>query len=249
MIENIENKAINIYIDNNEKEVILPRDIKNKIKDFWINAKNKNKNLWNGEIICVSSYEHKDKEIIIIYKKTNYAHYLYDERKTLPEEYACHSLSAGALLETYDNYYVLGELSEYTSFPHCIQPCGGSVEEIDLKNNSIFRTIIREAKEELDIDLENTNEVISNNIKYINIPNKNAQTYMIFTKTKLKFSKLELEQHYKKYLKKLKNNYKKIEFNQLHFIRKDNIREQFELLNNPKREFLLELLENDCKNK
>lgn len=67
----------------------------------------------------------------------------------------CSSLVAECLLETSDNYYIVGELAENTSFPHCMQISGGSADNKDIKEGKIdvLNTIVRECKEELNIDL------------------------------------------------------------------------------------------------
>ena len=65
--------------------------------------------------MCVVEYKRDGNEIVITCKKSDYAHYLYDERIGLPQRYACNNLVAGCLLETSDNYYIVGELEENTS--------------------------------------------------------------------------------------------------------------------------------------
>lgn len=246
MIENIENKKIQINIS---KEIFeLPENIKKQISNFWNETKSKNSSLWNGKLLCVSSYRNLENKVILTCKETNYAHYLYDERIGLPNEYACHSLGAGCLLETNDRYYVLGELNENTSFPHCIQPCGGGAEIEDLKNDGIIQTIIRETKEELNIDLQDGNQFFENKIKYISLPENKLHTYMVFTKCLLKMSKSDLEEHYKNYLRNLQNNNQEVELCKLHFIKRGKAKEQLGKLKNPRREYLIELLEYDSKN-
>lgn len=247
MIENIEDKEIKVNIS--DEIFCIPEDIEKNILEFWNETKNKNPNLWNGELMYVNSYENFSNKIVISCKKTTYSHYLYDERKSIINEYACHSLSACSLLETSDNYYIVGELGEKTSFPYCIQPCGGSVEERDFENGkiNIIKTIVREAKEELNIDLQNKNQVLENKIKYISLPDDEVHTYIIFMKSLLNMTKLDVEKHYKEYLEDLKINNREVEFRKLHYIKKDNIKEQLNQLNNPKRGFLLELLDIDGK--
>ncbi len=247
MIENIEDKEIKINIS--DEMFKIPDDIKRKIIGFWNETTNRNPTLWNGNLMCVSSYESLENELVITCKKTSYAHYLYDERKDVANEYACHSLSAGCLLETSDHYYIVGELDKKTSYPRCLQPCGGIVEKSDLENGeiSIIKTISREAKEELNIDLQNRNQVLESKIKYISLPDNKVHTYIIFMKSLLKMTKLEVEEQYKKYLQDLKMNNGEVEFCKLHFIKKDNISEQLDKLNNPKRGYLIELLDADSK--
>lgn len=227
----------------------LPEKIKRKIEIFWDEAKKQTPDLWNGELMCVSSCERIGNKIEIICKKSNYSHYLYDERIGLPKEYACSSLVAGCLLETSDHYYIVGELAGNTSFPHCMQISGGSVDNDDIVNGKIdiFSTIEREVKEELNINLQNKNQVKEYEIKYMSLPNDKAHTYILFAKSLLKMSKLEMEQYYQQYLQELKETNSEIEFEKIHFIKKGEITKQLNEFGNPKREYLLNLLEMDGK--
>ena len=245
MVKNIENTKIEVNML--EEKFELPKEIQSKIHEFWKDAQTKTPDLWDGELMCVSSYERNGDMINITCKKTTYSHYLYNERIGLPMEYRCNSLASGCILETRDDYYIIGEMAENTSFPKGLQPCGGSVEKKDKENGKInvLKTIERESKEELNLNMQDKEQVISNNIKLISLPTDIINTYMIFTKCKLNMNKSEMEEHYQKYLKTLKEKNDEVEFSKIHFIKKQNVREQLEKFKNPKRKYLLELLEVD----
>lgn len=248
MIRNINNANIKVIVEN--KKIELPQEIQKNIEQHWEKAKLENLNLWNGELMCVSDCQIDEKEIVITCKKSDYAHYLYDERIGLPKEYGCSSLVAGCLLETSDNYYIVGELAENTSFPHCMQISGGSADKDDIDNSEIdiFKTIIRECEEELNIQLENKKQIKQHELKYISLPTEKVHTYIVFSKGKLKIDSTQMKKHYNEYLKYLKDNNLEIEFGKLHFIQKSNVAEELELITNPKREYLKQLLEIDSKN-
>ena len=81
-------------------------------------------------------------------------------------------------METSDGFFVIGELAEGTSFPGCLQVTGGSVDlkdeingKIDIKN-----TIVRECKEELNLDLNDNSKVSNWGIEFLSLPGNKIHT-------------------------------------------------------------------------
>lgn len=249
MIKNIEGMTIKVKIEDEQFE--LPYEIKRKVEEFWNQCILENPNLWNGELMCVGEFKREGDQIVITCKKSNYAHYLYDERIGLPKEYACSSLVAGCLLETSDNYYIVGELAENTSFPYCMQISGGNADKNDIKDGriDIFNTIIRECQEELNISLQDKQQVEHFELKYISLPSESVHTYILFAKGKLNMTRAQMQEYYEQYLKYLKENNLEVEFGKIHFIKKGKTTEELENLKNPKRNYLISLLEIDSKEK
>lgn len=249
MIKNIEGTTIKVNIE--EEQFELPEEIRIKIEKFWNQCKSETPDLWNGELMCVGECKMEGNQIIITCKKSNYAHYLYDERIGLPKEHACSSLVAGCLLETSDNYYIVGELADNTSFPHCMQISGGSADNDDIKDGriDIFNTIIRECQEELNISLQDKKQVEHFEIKYLCLPSEAVHTYILFAKGKLNMTKVQMQEYYEQYLKYLKENNLEVEFSRIHFIKKGETTEELEKFKNPKRNYLKSLLEIDSKEK
>lgn len=249
MIKNIENKKISITYE--DKAVTLPEEIKEKIKKSWQKFQNENPVLYNGDVTCVSSYETTDNEINIKCQKSDFAHYLYDERIGLPIEYSCINISAGCLLETIDGYYLIGELDEKMSYPHVLQISGGNVDKKDIKNGivDIMKTISREVMEEVNIDLYDESQVYNLKLKYIYETEKNDKPKVqIFAKANLKMTSEEVQDYYDSYFEYLKANNLEIEFGKIHLIKKSNAIEILKNMSNPKREYLLPLINSDLAN-
>lgn len=245
MINNIIEKQVEIIVKDGYFE--LPQELQNKIKDFWNKCLENNPNLWDGDVMCISECKIEKDIIIMTCQKTKYSHYLYDERVGLPKEYGCNNMAAGSLIETSDHYYVVGELAENMSYPRCMQLPGGNADNSDIKDGkiNILDTIIRETREELNINLEDESQVEKFKINYIAMPTEDVHTYVIFAKCSLKMTKEELQNHYDKYVEYLKENNLEIEFGKIHFLKKGETTEQLAALDNPKRNYLVELLEVD----
>ena len=239
-----------IKIEFKDEMIELQKDIKEQINIFWKQSKKANSSLFNGELICVSEYKEANNLIEITCKRTHYSHHLYDERVGLSKEYSCHNLVVGCLLETNDNYYIIGEMASNTSVPNCLQIPGGNVDNTDIREErvDILNALIRECKEEVNINLEDKNMVESFKLKYISLPNEISNAYLIIAKGKLRMTKKEMIEYYKEYLKYLKDNNLEIEFANLHFINKKKAREELDRLKNPKRSYLEDLLEIDSNN-
>ena len=199
--------------------------------------------------MLVDKFEIKNTQLTISCRKSNYSHYLYDERNILPKKYACSSLVAGSLLETSDNYYIIGELDESTSYPHCMQVSGGSVDNNDIIDGKIdiFNTIIRETEEELNINLQDKKQVEYFELAYVSLPSEYIHTYIILAKGKINMTKVQMQEYYEQYLKKLKANNLEIEFRKIHFIKKDKTTEELKNIKLPKRNYLIDLFKIDSK--
>lgn len=249
MIYDIKNKKMKVIAKD---EIIkLPNDLKEKIKENFQLMKNGGANIWNGKVICVTKCDVTENEVEIICNKSDYAHYLYGERIGCTKEYECKNLSAGCLLETIDGYYVLGELDDNTSYPTMLQVTGGGIDFKDIESGIILpeKTIVREALEELNIDLDNKDLILDNKLSYIYVSEENEQPgVQIFSKAIIKMTMLELRSYYENYYKYLRENDLEREFKKLHFLRKDVALEDLEKLENPKRNYIAPLLVMD-KNK
>ena len=124
-----------LEIIKGEKNVELPKDILGKIESFWQKQVEINPHLFNGEVWSVTNFEELEDKFRLTVQKTNYAHYLYDERVGLEGNFACYNLNGGILLETIDKKYILGEMNETTSYPKVLQISGGNLDQNDIKKD------------------------------------------------------------------------------------------------------------------
>lgn len=117
-----------LEIVKEEGNISLPKDILEKIEIFWKKQTEENPHLFNGEVWSVTKIEELEEKIRLTIQKTNYAHYLYDERVGLDKKFACYNLNGGILLETIDKKYIVGEMDETTSYPKGLQISGGNLD-------------------------------------------------------------------------------------------------------------------------
>ncbi len=219
----------------------LPKDLKEKIQEFWNLAVKETPTLYNGEYFAVEDVEETDKELIMKVSKTNYSHYLYDERIGINnEEYRCVAPWSGILLLSSDNYWTFGQTSKKTSFPNGFQISGGGIDKKDIigANIDIVQNLKRELKEELNLNLDE----IKYEFQYIEYPNNKRNAYGFIAIGKLNMSKDELYNHFKQYQKFLIQNNLEIEFDNLVFLKKGNAVRELDTYSNPKREYLRELI-------
>ena len=247
MIKNIYNKKIKVTLK--PVPIVLPEDIQQKIEAHWEKIKQENPTLWNGEIVCVTDYFETEQELIIVCQKSNYAHYLYDERIGLPDQYKCYNLFADGLLETQDGYYVIGELEENMSYPFCLQLPGENVDNQDIVGEKIdiLHTIQREVQEELNIDVTDQEQVLESELKYFMHTLGKGNGYGVVRKTKLKKTAEQMKEHYCNYLTYLKENNLEVEFGKIHLLKKQEALAKLEKLPNPRRGYLKLLIQEDTR--
>ncbi len=220
----------------------LPIEIEEDIKKFWNKLVKENPNLFNGENHCVESIIEYNEYIEMKVVKTNYASYLYSERIGMPDEkFRVIHIWSGILLETKDNYFVIGEMGETTSVPKCLQIPGGGTSEEDIKNDilDININLKRELKEELNLNLDN----IKYEMKYLEIPSEKRSVYGFLAIGKIDITKQELNKHFENYKEYIKENNLEQEFSKLVFLSKNNALKELDELDNPKREYLRDFIE------
>ncbi|MGN1269904.1 MAG: hypothetical protein ACI4UU_03435 [Clostridia bacterium] len=230
-----------IILKFEDREIKLPMEIKENIERFWKNAVRENPNLYNGQDYAVESVIETKESIEMLVAKTNYAHYLYDERVGIQEEnYRCCSPWGGLLLLTKDEYFAIGEMNNTTSVPYCLQITGGGIDISDIENGiiNIDSNIKRELKEELNLNLDE----IDYKIEFIEYPSQKRNAYGFLAIGKINLSKDELKKHFEEYKEYLITNKLEVEFNKLIFLKKENALQELDNLPNYKRPYLRDLI-------
>lgn len=239
-----------IEVEKIEESLQLPEDLKIKIANFWKKQVEENPHLFNGEVWSVTRFEEMPDKIKIGIQKTNYAHYLFDERVGIEGQYACYNLNCGILLETKDGYYIVGEMNETTSYPKGLQISGGNLDQNDIKEDGkvdIINNVARELKEELNIDLFDKTVIQEYKMQYMENPQGRRHSYAPMMKGNLSITAKQMEEQYNQYKKALEQTGDDVEFERLHFIKKENALETLKSLNNPKRPYLEDLIDLDSK--
>ena len=232
------------------KKMNLPKDLRDKIDKFWEEQVKENPNLFNGEVWNVTKMEENKDDIVLTIEKTDYAHYLYDERHGIEEKYACHNLAGGTYIVTKDGYAVIGELDDTTSYPRMMQVSGGGIDEkYDIVNGEfdLIKTAKRELKEELNLDLDNKEQIDNYNFGYIEKPEGKRHSYCVILKAYSMYTKNQLEEHFNKYYQFLEETEGEKEFKKLHFLKLGRAVEELDKLDNPKRLYVRQLLEIEDK--
>ena len=220
----------------------MSAEIEENIKKFWNEAIIENPNLFNGENHSVESVDEKEEYIEMKVAKTNYATYLYNERIGIPDKnFRIIHIWSGILLETTDDYFVIGEMCDTTSIPKCLQIPGGGTSDEDISDGEldIIFNLKRELKEELNLNLDH----IQYEMKYLECPTEKRSVYGFIATGKLDMSKEELNIYFENYKKYLKENDLELEFSRLIFLNKSKAIQELDKLDNPKREYLRDLIE------
>ena len=223
----------------------MPEAIVQKIEMFWQKQVEENPHLFNGEVWSVTKFDELEDRIRLTIQRTNYAHYLYDERVGLEKDLACYNLNGGILLETLDKKYIVGEMDKTTSYSKGLQIPGGNLDQNDIKEDGtvdLIGNIARELKEELNLDLFDRSIIQSYKMQYMELPEGRRHSYAPMLKGMLMMTEEEMKQYYKKYKEYLKKSNQEVEFVKLHFINKENAVTELDSLDNPKRPYLRGLL-------
>lgn len=235
-----------------EETLKLPEDLQSQVESFWQRQVEKNPHLFNGEVWSVTKFEDLPDKIKISIQKTNYAHYLFDERVGIEGQYACYNLNCSILLETQDGYYIVGEMSETTSYPKGLQITGGTLDQNDITQDGqvdIINNVARELKEELNIDLFDKSVLQEYKMQYIEMPQQRRHAYTPMMKGILSITAKQMEEKYAEYKRSLEQSGEDVEFARLHFIKKENALEILRSLDNPKRPYLEDLIGLDQKSR
>lgn len=234
-----------IIVKRIEEKMNLPVELREKIDAFWEEQLQKNPYLFNGIVWNVTKLEERPMELELTVKKTDYAHYLYDERHGIEDAYACHNLYSAVLIETADNFLVIGELDETTSYPKCLQVAGGGIDEKDRVTDTfdMVKTVQRELKEEINLELQDKQQIENYGFAYLELPEGDRHSYSVILKAKANLTADQIQEHFEEYKTYLKQTNGETEFERLYFLPKGKAVETLGTLDNPKRVYVKQMLE------
>ena len=131
-----------------------------------------------------------------------------------------------------------------------LQVTGGGIDKKDIfgENIDVEKTIERETMEELKINLNEKESILYNRISYLYVSEDNEQSgVQLFSKAKSKMTVEEMKKYFEEYYEYLKEYDLEVEFKKLHFFKKENAVGELNKLSNPKRNYLIPLLQMDSK--
>lgn len=167
------------------------------IKQYWNEFIKDNKEVYNGNIYCVTNIINKKNETIFELAKTKFEDVVYAEKHF---DLKIRNLYVGTYFITADGYYCIVKNNH-----NIFSLAGGYVDDTDFENDSFIpeKCLYREVKEELGIDIRENQNIIKINLKYLKVPNKqedNLSNYPIgiMYETILKLTSKELKKEFNK---------------------------------------------------
>ena len=200
----------------NNKEMILPVDLQNKIKIHWEELLNNGREYFNGEVFNFKTLEQKKDNIKIILEKTNFAHFLYTrniERKL--GKYRLRTVFASCLVLTSDNKIIFGKMGEHTSLAGRYQLVGGGLDSNDLRGDifDMKHSAVKELGEELGIDTRDRDIVKKIEVAYLKTGG--SEDVAVIYRVLLNKTSKEFLNYYKKFAKGLRIKCEKPEFSEI----------------------------------
>ncbi|MEG0250627.1 MAG: hypothetical protein RR561_07175 [Peptostreptococcus sp.] len=169
-------------------------------------------------------------KIDFILNISDYPHYVYTQENHSSKN-ICRSMSSVALLETSDNYFILVKTSKHSLYPDLYQCISALIDINDCdstmkKYMDPKKTIMRQLKKELNINIKNDNRSDSIECKKL-IVGKNMSSIDFFYHINIEYSKEEMKNIFEKadsyeveQIVFIKNNKKDI----INFMGKENIK-------------------------
>lgn len=173
-------------------------DVRKKVEENWKDFIKNREKYYNSDIITVSDID-MDNNILSV-KKAKFADLVYCKNN---KDLTIRSLFSAILLKTLDGYYIIVE----TTYDDRLNLIGGMADLADFDGEYLNyqKCIEREMKEEMGLDLNNKNDILSFELKYLKIPKDNENFYpcgVCYTGT-LNFT----AEHFKDYFRKNKNKF------------------------------------------
>lgn len=143
-------------------EINIEKNLKEKIDSFWNSYIEKHPEYYNAEILNVTKFD-LDNNMLEV-RKMHFSDLFYSAKKG---ELKTRNLFSAILLKTLDDFYIVIR----NSYDNRINIIGGMAELMDFDGNYLNykKCMIRELKEEIGLNLEDKNEILEYNLKYIKV--------------------------------------------------------------------------------
>jgi predicted NUDIX family phosphoesterase len=237
-----------ITVEYSGKRVHLPKNIQAKIDKHWEKLTRSNGGFFRGEGFHIIKIIEGKKEIRFVMALSDYAHYVYSRYKGLSKKYVFKNIHTSCLIETSDNFIVLGVMGETTVIPNNIQCVGGGLDNGDLKKNrfNLRHNIKKELLEEVGIDCQDKKTARSLALKFLcHYNNVQLNGYAAIFVLKLRIKSAEFKKRYKDFEKNLIKKELVPEFKRLIYIKNNKKDIENSIKNFKKPDYYLEDLLRD----
>ena len=206
-----------IIFKSNHKKITDDAIYSDQVDRYWNALMKSGKHYWDGIMYSVNRIEENEQAITFAFGQTNYRNFVYSKAHDFRNKNHTCTTASIALIETSDEYSVLGKMNEDSVFSGQYKCMGGTLDRIDFDGEivSFDRMFQREISEECGIDLSSSEICHSNESQWLLI-RENMAFVGICNRIQLNISKDELQLRFNN---KSRNSEDEKEVDQLLFIR------------------------------
>lgn len=194
-------KAENNIIFKNKNPIEIERNNtqKENIRQYWHEFVKDNKDIYNGNIYCITNIIKQKSETVFELAKTKFEDIVYAKNKK-HFDLKTRCLFVATYFVTTDGYYCIIKNNR-----NIVNLVGGMADDADFENGSFNakKCLYREVKEELGLDMSKKKDIKEINLKYLKVPSKQEDNLAhypigIIYETILKITSIELENKFNK---------------------------------------------------
>lgn len=211
-----------LSVEFSGEKVILPDAIQKKVDAYWEKLLKSGKPLRRGEGYHITDIIEEDKSIKIEVSLSDYAHYIYSRHIGMDKKYAFKNIHTSCLIETNDDYLIIGVMGQQTAIAGNVQCVGGGIDNDDLRGKrfDLRHNIKNELREELGLDAGDKKIAKSLKLGYIKY-NKHLNTIAAIFILKLKIDAQQLRKKYEEFEKSLAKKSELPEFGKIFYLKKE----------------------------